>query len=98
MRWTLGLVLAPMALQPASAADVGRYQIAPGPPMILLDTATGKSWRYEAEGAWLPLAVTQAAEPAPKPKISTQERWKRDTEARRLQLLKSRKSPAGPPK
>lgn len=77
----------------AQAADVGRYQIVPGPPMVLLDTTTGKSWRYEAPGKWLPLEVVAPKLSEPQSKETTQQRWQRELDSRRLDLEKSGPKP-----
>ena len=84
------------AVVPAAAAEVGRYQLVAGPPMVLLDTATGKTWRYEAPGKWVPLEIEQPKPAETATKEATQERWKREAEARRLQLKPSGPKPAEP--
>jgi len=87
------LTAALLTTSKVGAADVGRYQILPGPPMILLDTPTGKTWRYD-DGKWLPLEITRPKTVVPKPKESTQQRWQRESEARRLKLKNSKLKPA----
>ncbi|MDD9878451.1 MAG: hypothetical protein OXR84_13510 [Magnetovibrio sp.] len=85
----LGFAAALLLAASAAAADPGRYQISPGEPRILLDTQTGKSWRYEDE-TWVPIEIDiPEPPPQPKAKISTQERWRRDAEERRLKLKPS---------
>ncbi len=83
-----------MAAPAAGAADVGRYEITPGPPMILLDTTNGKTWRYDADGKWQPVEVVGPKVTPPKPAESTQQRWQRESEARRLKLKNSGPKPA----
>jgi len=59
-----GLVWLLSAL-PVSAAEVGRYQVVPGTvagtPTILLDTATGKTWRLDGEGKWAVMSFAGVA-------------------------------------
>ncbi|MEK9722516.1 MAG: hypothetical protein VW405_03385 [Rhodospirillaceae bacterium] len=97
---TLGLAAAICGLvtaQPAPAADVGRYQILQGPPMILLDTTSGRSWRYDPTGQWMPVPVVEPP-PPDTPKETAQQRWQRELDARRLKLDKAAPAPVQKPK
>lgn len=94
-RTALAVLVGFLAWAPAAhAADVGRYQIVPGEPMLLLDTTTGKSWRYEAPGKWLPLEIVLPKPVPVQPKETTQQRWQRESDTRRLELNSAGPKPA----
>ena len=92
----LAMVCLILSGQPSSAADVGRYQITPGSPVILLDTATGKTWHLQ-DGQWLPMNIVRPQPVPPKPKETTRQRWQRESDTRRLQLDKSGPKPVQKP-
>ena len=79
-------------LQPAHSADNGRYAIAPGPPIILLDTLSGKTWRYDREGQWVPIQ-RRVQESSVQRTETPKQRRQRETDARRLPMNKSGPQP-----
>ena len=83
-----------MAASAAGAADSGRYQIVSGPPTILLDTTTGRTWRYEPPGRWQPLEIVKLKAVETKTKERIHQRWKREVEKTRLPLNPSGQVPA----
>ena len=85
MALLIGL-LAP--LQPAHGADNGRFEIVPGPPIILLDTLSGKTWRYDPGGQWEPINLLKS-KPSSQRNETPQQRRQRESDARRLPLNKS---------
>ena len=85
----IGLLVAPW---PSHGEDYGRFEISPGPPMILLDTLIGKTWRYDAAGQWVPIRRLRPKLP-PQRKETDKQRWQREPDARRLLLKKSGPQP-----
>jgi len=81
-----------VVLRPAQSAENGRYEIAPGPPKILLDTLSGKTWRYDSAGQWVPI---QRLLPklSPKRNETPQQQRQRESDARRLPLNKAGPKP-----
>ena len=85
----IGLLAAPW---PSHGKDYGRFEISPGPPMILLDTLSGKTWRYDTAGQWTPIQRLKP-KPPPQRKETAKQRWQRESDARRLLLNKSGPQP-----
>ena len=79
-------------LRPAQSAENGRYKIAPGPPKILLDTLSGKTWRYDPAGQWVPIQrlITKSS---PQLNDTPQQLRQRESDARRLPLNKAGPQP-----
>ncbi len=92
MRLVVALLIGLLAaLRPVCGAEKGRFEIAPGPPMILLDTSSGKTWRYDMVGQWEPIKRLKP-KPLSQRKETLQQRGQRELDARRLKLNKT-----GPP-
>ena len=85
----IGLLMAPWS---SHGEDYGRFEISPGPPMILLDTLSGKTWRYDTAGQWAPIQRLKP-NPSPERKETAKQRWQRESDARRLLLNKSGPQP-----
>ena len=89
MRLTVAPLIGLLALlQPAHGADNGRFEIAPGPPIILLDTLSGKTWRYDKNGQWKPINLLKS-EPSSQLNEPPRQRRQRESDERRLRLNKS---------
>lgn len=73
----------------ADDSQVGRYRIIQGDMVILLDTVTGKTWRFSEPLEWHPMNFRQAGDEklTPDGDKSAIERWQEDAESRRLKLL-----------
>jgi hypothetical protein len=69
---------------------VNRYQIFEGNMVILLDTVTGKTWRFSEPMGWFPMAFMQTEEAAVSPEGSKSaiEMWEEDSQSRKLNLKK----------
>jgi len=96
--WTSSVLLA-LAF-PAAAAETGRYQVVPGTPTILLDTQTGKTWRYGAEGKWTAIEFETSQQPQPKSSVSEKKIRKKPTRTdTRLKMMRpGTAAPASPTK
>ena len=79
-------------LRPAQSAENGRYKIAPGPPKILLDTLSGKTWRYDSAGQWVPIQRLMP-ESSPQRNETPQQLRQRESDVRRLPLNKAGPQP-----
>ena len=93
MRLAAILLLGLLAvLRPAQSAENGRYKIAPGSPKILLDTLSGKTWRYDPAGQWVPIQrlITKSS---PQHNATPQQLQQRELDARRLPLNKAGPQP-----
>ncbi len=69
---------------------VNRYQIIEGNMVILLDTVTGKTWRFSEPMGWFPMTFMQAEDAAVSPEGSKSaiEMWEEDSQSRKLNLIK----------
>ena len=79
-------------LRPAQSAENGRYKIAPGPPKILLDTLSGKTWRYDSAGQWVPIQRLMPKS-SPQRNETPQQLRQRESDVRRLPLNKAGPQP-----
>ena len=93
MRWFVIALIVVCSYSPALHAQEqpGRYQIVQGGIVFLLDTKTGKAWRFSEPLGWYPTAFKEAEDAAVSPADGTSavERWEQDSESRKLELLQS---------
>ena len=93
MRWLVLVVVIVVLYSPTLHAQEqpGRYQIVQGNIVFLLDTVSGKTWRFSEPLGWYPTAFKEAEDAAVSPEggASAVERWEKDAESRKLELLQS---------